>query len=164
MSSRLATWMRFFAGLLVMSACLILVVVRPEWFRGIGVDMATFGRVKPQPLGLSEPDPSAEVVVRRFAAKARVVDQILARELDLFMAAALFRYLNQEPPECHLDHPNLPGKTDEEKLCRQVIRWVSVHGREYMDARELEQRLDELEAILAYRLGEGGRIVLPCSR
>ncbi|MFZ1994288.1 MAG: hypothetical protein WAU75_09275, partial [Solirubrobacteraceae bacterium] len=68
----------------------------------------------------------AEEVERlRQAAKLRVVARVVSGELDLPGAVDHFRQINHEPPGSpELRYRLLPGVTDEEKLCREVIMWV----------------------------------------
>ena len=73
----------------------------------------------------TRPAAGVEVIRLRDAAKLRVVAQVVAGELDLFGAATHFRQINHEPPEFpQFGYRLLPGRTDEEKLCREVIMWV----------------------------------------
>jgi hypothetical protein len=76
--------------------------------------------------------PAPDAVLLRLAAK-----QLLAREVangrrSLIAAAALFRELNRmspEPAEPAISGPytwslRAPARSDEERLCRQVLEWV----------------------------------------
>lgn len=108
---------------------------------------------QPQPMVIEvmPPDPASRTLTERIKYKAKVVTRLVNREINLFEAAALFRDANAEPPE----KPNeswrsLPGKSDGEKLCRQVIYWVSrgVHptvspGQGAELAHRLEKELNE---------------------
>ena len=158
----MATSMRFFAAVLLISVGLTVAVAQPDWLRTIGVEVATFDRAANSSSVVSGPPPECHVRERRCLAKAEVVARLVARELDLFEAAARFHYLNHEPPEYqHLGYRRLAGETDEEKLCRQVILWVRIHRRDLAPESEIEQLIGSLEAILAARLCECGRIELP---
>ena len=153
---------RFFCALLLVGAGLALVVIlSPRWLPAVGGEPATFDRAI-GPVHLSEPSREAVVGASRIAAKAQVIGRLVARELDLFEAASHFRALNHEPPEFRqFEYRRLPGSTDEEKLCRQVILWVETHVGEHLPPREAARRVAELKATLASRLREGGAIVLP---
>ena len=108
-----------------------------------------------------------ETFVLRVVAKRQVARQVSAGRLSLPQAAALFGALNALPPQAadlskldpHLRPPQVAPRTDEERLCWQVIRYV---------AAELEQQPDRaravvarLEAELEEELRTRGRIRLP---
>lgn len=101
----------------------------------------------PQAAGaaLFPPPPEVHLLAGRSAAKRRVVGRLLRGEMTLPQAAACFRRLNAEPPACPDQHfRHLPGGSDEEKLCRQVIDWATVSGTGREAARlRLERELDE---------------------
>src|SRR4051794_33126210 len=76
-------------------------------------------RTKPEPL---PPPGDTLLAAERSAMKAQVIDRLLARELNLVEAAAAFRELNAHPADCPaLGWRLLPGLSDGEKMCRQVI-------------------------------------------
>ena len=157
------------AALRVLIPCLLAfaflgaVLARLDWLRAIGVDLATLDKgPNATSLVVSGSPTECKAVETRCAAKDTVVARIMAGELDLFEAAACFRYLNHEPPEYRsMGYLQLPGGSDEEKLCRQVIRWVKTGGNASPSAREVEQMRARLEAELAARLRRDGRIALP---
>jgi hypothetical protein len=62
-------------------------------------------------------------VIMRLERKERVIEAFLAGRLTLLEAAAYFRALDQGPPEFHWEHFRLyvPGATDEERHCNEVI-------------------------------------------
>lgn len=103
-----------------------------------------------------------KITVQRMHAKEQVIQALVAGELGLFDAAAWFRELNHSPAE----HPdvywrNLPGQSDGEKLCRQVISWVRVAAEDTMPASQLEARLQELQAELNAHIVRHGQVILP---
>ena len=55
----------------------------------------------------------------QVAAKGSLAAKVIDGKLPLFAAAAQFQSLNRVPPD------TMPGKTEEERLCRQVIQYVS---------------------------------------
>jgi hypothetical protein len=96
----------------------------------------------------------SEVYRARSEAKDRVVAQVAAGELDLFGAAMHFRQLNHEPPELASHaYRALPGRTNEEKLCRQVILWLRAQKGGHLSPSEVEQAAAGLEDALASRFG-----------
>lgn len=84
--------------------------------------------------GVSEGDRRlSETRMLRHFAKALIADEVIGGRRPLLEAAALFGALNRLPPEplplsvADVD-PSLwriPARTDEERLCRQVVAWVS---------------------------------------
>lgn len=81
-----------------------------------------------------------EVVFLRTTAKYQIARNVIAGQLSLVQAAALFGALNQVPPQTASWHFRFPGATDEERLCRQVLEYV--HW-------ELDKAPDRGDAILA---------------
>ena len=74
---------------------------------------------------MSSPAEESEIVHERIKAKNRVVARLLAKEISLLEAAAWFRYLNDNPPERPCDFRRMmPGASDGEKACRQVVEWA----------------------------------------
>jgi hypothetical protein len=86
-----------------------------------------------------------DAVLARLAAKARVVADLRAGRLTLPQAAARFRRLNDAP--CTDLARRLRGATEEERLCRQVIRWAESTAQGESPG-EAEQTRDGLEAEL----------------
>lgn len=71
-------------------------------------------------------DPIIQEYVRRFQIKDQIVEDVRAGRRTLFEAAALFRRLDQRPPARipHVEYLDTPGDREDERYCRQVIRWV----------------------------------------
>jgi glutathione S-transferase len=63
-------------------------------------------------------------VDRRVREKERIGCAVIDGRLTLFEAAALFRRLNEAPPKPAPLSASFPGDSEEERLCRQVIRWA----------------------------------------
>jgi hypothetical protein len=89
-----------------------------------------------------------KIVSWSYVTKRSVTDELIARRLTLFEAAAVFhavdrvRYPQGRPVPIYF-----PGKTEEERLCRQVIASVDerLHNRPDREAvvARLEQELQE---------------------
>jgi hypothetical protein len=99
-----------------------------------------------------EPDMSPEDRLRaarsRAAARCRIVRRLCAHELTLLEAAERFRDLNEAAPEFNWENlrASLPGATDDERCCRQVIhqveQWLSDEpSRLVVERQRLEQEL-----------------------
>jgi hypothetical protein len=109
-----------------------------------------------------------EVVTLRAIAKDQVSREVALGLRSLREAAALFRELNRLPPEPEEPTlwsgadppPSFPGRTDEERLCRQVVAHVRVtlrHGAPDRAAAVVAR----LEAEFWEELRQHGAIRLP---
>jgi hypothetical protein len=111
--------------------------------------------------------PLPETALLRPVAKRRLAREVIAGRLSLWQAAAQFGALNRLPPEAaYLSRidlsarpPHLSPRTDEERLCWQVISYVEAElWEEPGRARSVVARL---EAELQEGLRKQGRIRLP---
>ena len=60
--------------------------------------------------------------------KRQVVRELCQGRLTLFAAAGQFLALNREKPRSwELVAPTLPGNSDEERVCHELIRWSYTH-------------------------------------
>src|SRR5262249_13319841 len=108
-----------------------------------------------------------DILSLRIAAKQRIARGVLADRFSLLEAAALFGALNRQPPQApDLSLSDGPGsrlglrkRTDEERLCRQVVDYVGRIIAE--DPKQTEAVLKRLEAEFEEELGRQGRIILP---
>jgi hypothetical protein len=104
---------------------------------------------------VQQPPEEGRITAERIRAKNKVVARLLAEEINLLEAAAWFRFLNDNPPEypCRF-RQTMPGGSDGEKACRQVISWVEVKVREQMPQSQADLVLwglqGELDGLLAY--------------
>ncbi len=98
-------------------------------------------------------------VGRRIQEKERIAGELIDGRLTLFEAAARFRRLNAEPPAAP---PPLsyPGDSEEERLCRQVIRWAS-HRLQERDPGRANDRAAAWEEELRRHKERHGTVVLP---
>jgi hypothetical protein len=150
------------------SACLLALVVgafcvlRPGWATDIGFDVwnlpALERNMEYQAQVKDRLNRHDEVIKERIVAKEQVVRDLLAGRLTLLEAAAWFRRLNIEPPEYPGTPPDcFPGRTENERYCRQLIQWVNVETREWAPshAEEVRCRLEwELDVHLVEHDGE----------
>lgn len=142
-------------GIALVTALAVLAVAGPDWGKCLGVKRSYF-------VNCEEPTEQSAVIMRRVAAKNRVIDQLIAGEMTLVEAAAWFRYLNENPSRYRHDYRDWPGDSDEEKACRQVLSWAEVRvlsqAESKSQAAAMVQRLeDELEQTLRRE----GRVELP---
>jgi hypothetical protein len=142
----------------------------------VGAASLTFilGRCPPESDESLQPLPSEaegkavpEILVLRIGAKKDIVDEVIAGRLSLVQAAALFGALNQLPPESvkpslsDLDPSRLRflAHSDEDRLCQQVVRWVSWELAGEPDRREAT--VARLEAEFKAALRKEGTVRLP---
>jgi hypothetical protein len=139
---------------------------RPDWASRTGLDWWSLPELR-QRLWCAEQESAAldervRPVLTRIRAKVAVIEELRGGRLTLAEATARFRLLNAAGSQPALDtSAYFPGATEEERLCRQVVRWaVSAAGAESTSAGEATARRlgAELDGLLARN---GGRIELP---
>ena len=154
---------RFYTTGLVMAVALVgVAVAQPAWLADLGIEIAQQPRQSRQQtqvvFGTAE-----EYVVYEAKDKAKnaIVNQLRSGELDLFQAANWFRHVNQELSR-NRDRAlsSVEGNSDDEKHCRQVIRWAKSYFENSMPSSELALLVTKLEGQLSDRLRQGGRIEL----
>jgi hypothetical protein len=108
------------------------------------------------------PTEESEILSQRLRAKNRIVERLLAGELNLLEAAAWFRHLEDNPLWLRVDFRSAnPGRSDGEKACRQVIRWVSKRLAGQMPTSQAELVLCQLQAELDTLLADSDTVELP---
>jgi hypothetical protein len=130
---------------------------RPAWAVQAGLDWWNLPelceQVRRGEEKLAAQEPRGRAMVERFRARGAVTEELRAGRLTLVQAAARFRNLNAYPPDSVPDLRHyVPGATDEERLCRQVIFWAEgsdpampLAARKWT-RRQLEAELDRLLA------------------
>lgn len=151
---------RYAAGIVSSLALAGVCVAFPQWPEALGLEVAS--RQREPRSEVSAPGPQCAVLKARIEAKAQIIARLRAGELDLFEAAGWFGCVNREPAE-FADHSwrTLPGGSDEEKLCRQVILWVRGFLTQSVPESELDSFVGGLEARLSARLCDRGGVELP---
>jgi hypothetical protein len=86
---------------------------------------------------------------------------LMAGELTLFEAAALFAQANEAHPECAGFHRLHQGSSDGEKLCREVISWVSTKTEYEQSTAAADKLRERMEVELQEQLDCYGAVVLP---
>ena len=127
----------------------------PGWSTRVGLNFAEWLEVQRQ----LEDERRREVVLsdltqrtaHSLQAKSQVVEELRHRRLTLLEAAARFRDLSRPGRDDFHEwfRRAYPGKTDEERWCRQVIRFLRGHSL------KLEPLAEQYEAELARRLANG---------
>jgi hypothetical protein len=97
-----------------------------------------------------------KVILRRMREKTEVIEELLRGELTLLEAAAWFRFLNDNPPDCPCPfREQFPGRSDGEKACRSVLRWLTTtvcdRGEQKPSSEVLARLQTELDALLTER-------------
>jgi hypothetical protein len=106
-------------------------------------------------------DAGLEEAMRRNVARRRLIRDLAAGRLSVPEAAQKFWEIRVAPAwflrDCLLREER--GDSDEERLCRHVIRWI---WEELQDRPEEAERAVALrEAELAKHLAQHGRVILP---
>jgi hypothetical protein len=132
----------------------------PELFHAIGVENERREELNARSIGIS----------RCLAEKDRIAQEVLAGRLELLEAAAMFRDVQNAVSgyDWKLFRAVTPGATDEEKLCRAAIGYVSLFaeessagGRAVLDRLETELNLHLESGTLRLR---SKRASDPCPR
>jgi hypothetical protein len=117
-----------------------------------------------KPLPEVAPGPPKEddvaFLTRLTQEKREVTGRLVAGRITLAEAAALFRDINARRPKCFpLFLEPFPGRTDEERVCRQVLAHVAAELS--LSPGEPDPRFDCLEDDLAALLAPDSTIHLP---
>ena len=151
---------RYAAGIAASIALAGSCLAFPQWPQALGLEVAS-ARPAQSSLVL-EPGTKCDVFKARIGAKSQIIERLRGGELDLFEAAGWFGHVNHEPAEfADRSWQFLPGDSDEEKLCRQVILWARGHLGQSMPPSEFDTFIADLEARLSARLRDRGRVELP---
>jgi len=129
-------------------------VARPEWASKLGLDLWNLPQlerdIENQQRVAANLASQQQAINGRAAGKSRVTRELLDERLSLVQAAAWFRHLDDNMPGTAPDY--LPGKTEGERYCREVILWAQAESRDWSTDRaaEVTCRLEtELEDHLA---------------
>jgi hypothetical protein len=130
------------------ASCVTLVVWRGTGLFSLPGADGSAGQAPPSGQGPDEPVGRA---VLRFARKERLAAEVIDGRLSLPEAAARFLALDENDPEFNWTAFRLyvPGRSDDERYCRQVIRYVEgqLQGRTAVEpglAERLEAELQDL--------------------
>jgi hypothetical protein len=103
-----------------------------------------------------------QYALRRLHAKHEIILALMARDLGLFEAAAWFRELNSSPPEFPAQGwQRLPGRCDDEKICRQVIFWARAQMLDTMPTCQVQAQVQQMEGELEAHIARHGKVILP---
>jgi hypothetical protein len=150
---------RLLLVLLMLAACLAGAAVGlPRGLDQLGLDWLAGDQANAQATTLM--DYRTEVARRRIEEKHAVIGRLVAGQLSLVQAAALFRQLDATPEDCPgPDRSAWSGRSEEEKLCRQVIHWARNEARH--TSAEPDALVARLGAELAEALARDGSVHLP---
>jgi hypothetical protein len=119
-----------FMIVLLVGVSLVAALLEPQWAHDLCLDSWTEATLQHDLFGsrsqIAELEERHRLIAKRLEAKDEITKDLIRGRLTLFEAAAGFRRLNEQYPLVVVDKP-LPGMTEEERLCRQVIEWVRVH-------------------------------------
>jgi hypothetical protein len=137
----------------------------PQWAVALGVDFwnipALERQVEETERASNDLDEWGHTIFDRIVAKRRVTRDVLEGRLSLLEAAIRFRDLNaQRRPNPVSLRDAYPGRTDAERVCRQVISWV-VAEAQFIDPQQAKTVVASLERELEQRLAGGKTISWP---
>jgi hypothetical protein len=123
-----STRLSVFAGLLTLVG-LGLCATRPEAIAALGGQVTGMRdpeeAVQQEEQTGRELDQRSRAVRQRMVERTRIVHDLIDGKLTLHQAADRFHTLNCEAPDCQTAFQwAFPGKSDEERCCRQVIAWT----------------------------------------
>jgi hypothetical protein len=152
-----------FMMVLLIVVVLAAALLEPQWAHDLCLDSWTEATLQHDLFGsrprIGEFEELDRTITKRINAKDQVVKDLIGRRLTLFEAAAEFRRLNEEYPQ-GVFKDSVPGVTEEERLCRQVIVWVRVHLE--VNPREAsEDFVAQLEHQLLRHKRQNGTVQLP---
>ncbi|HEX5269789.1 MAG TPA: hypothetical protein VFW33_04840 [Gemmataceae bacterium] len=130
---------------------------RPPWAAGMNLDWWSLPELREEVRRGKEDRAALEragvAVVTRREAKERATQELLAGRLSLAQAAARFREADALPGGCPR-RCRAPGRTEEERSCREVIGWAVAAAERAGGpgiGRAIRRRLEaELNAHLAH--------------
>jgi hypothetical protein len=101
------------------------------------------------------------VLIARCEKRQAIIDQLTAGRISLFEAAAEFKRLNAQPnPSQYRFFKELPGDSDDERTCWQVISWLDVNSR-HLPPSQQQLLLDRVKAELREYKACNGTVILP---
>jgi len=118
---------------------------------------------KPAPSAIQyihRPDSRIPLLNQRMRLKQELSKQVIMGEITLFEAAAWFLALNEPADFPLIDSPRGPGRTEEERACLQVLRYVKGELRT-LPSSEAERVEQQLEEQLRQHLEQHGCVKLP---
>jgi hypothetical protein len=133
---------------------------RPAWATQVDLDWwnlpELYDELRRGQQELEAQEQQRQAAVERLWARAAIIGDLRAGRQTLVQAAARFRRLNASAPEGPIDlRQHVPGATEEERVCRQVIYWAESADCPAPTARgEVRRRLEEeLDRLLAEHNG-----------
>jgi hypothetical protein len=130
-------------------------VAHPSWPSDLGLDFWNVPSLKERinhDIHLAAHLEAHDVrILQRIAAKEEIVDDLIGGRISLLDAAAQFRALNAGRRDyLAVIRTTYPGRTDDERMCRNVISFVESAVTSDEDGRYVVYRLnEELNRLLA---------------
>jgi hypothetical protein len=128
-------------------------IAHPTWAQSLGVDVWNVPALNQEIRGYAdnsrEIDEECEVILHRIAVKESIAADLIAHRITLAEATERFTILNESRPDYMLAIRSAhPGKTDQEKMARNVISFAQTQAVP-ADRPALTQRLEaELQQML----------------
>jgi hypothetical protein len=101
------------------------------------------------------------VLLARCEERRGICDQVAAGHMSLFEAAAEFKRLNHEPSPSSYDAVGaMPGDSENERVCSQVISWLESTTRQ-LPPSQRELVIERARAELREHRARNDTVVLP---
>jgi hypothetical protein len=101
------------------------------------------------------------VLIARCQDRRVIVDQLSEGHMTLFEAAAEFKRLNREPsPSQYNAVAAMPGDSDNERVCWQVIYWLDANTR-HLPPSQRQAVLERVKSDLSEHRACHGNVILP---
>ena len=139
-------------------------LARPSWAAGTGADVWALPElvqaVEEGQAKTTELEELARRIQMRAEGRRQVVNEVIAGRMSLVEAAVRMRELDGLVPGGQINSEAFPGKSEGERYCRRVIRWVEVELSDEALA-ERERAVRRLEQDLSELLRSDGTVHLP---
>jgi hypothetical protein len=143
---------------ILLSVVLLAALLQPEWARDLRLEQWTFAVWKFELFSDPQWSQPNREDMERSAAKHRVVTALLEGRLTLFEAAAHYRRLKHPRVDLRKEYR---GDSEEERLCRQVIRAAEVALLIRDQNAAAAAFTMRWEAELQRHLEQHGQVILP---
>jgi hypothetical protein len=101
------------------------------------------------------------VLIARCQERQAIIDQLAADRISLFEAAAQFKRLNAQPNPCSYSFvKHLPGDSENERTCWQVISWLDANSR-HLPPSQQQLLLERVKVELGEYKACNGTVILP---
>ena len=150
----------------LIAAALVVVWAQPDLLDRCGLDPAALSELHEKEARTSQRretlDRQSEIVQHRISAKQEVIGDLVAGRISFLQAARRFKDLNETPITCQDNYRSrFPGRSDGEKVCRQVLAWLEGELRGLSPSQAASLRCTCEEELEENLRRNDGVVVLP---